>query len=130
MTTRVLVDSNFYIDRARRGLDPFAELAAADPNWEVLTCGMVMLEVLRGVIHPRALEQFVTAFSVMSFIPSNNAVWEKAWRVAWEMDRKGKTIPGQDITIAAHALHADAAVLTADHHFGYVPDLIVLDRLG
>jgi len=125
----VLVDSNFYIDRANRGLDPFVELAKIDSEWEIATCGMVMIEVLRGVKHPKALERFVAAFAVMLFIPSINIVWEKAWRLAWEMDRAGHVIPGQDLVIAAHALYADAAVLTADKHFGFVPKLSVLNRL-
>ena len=130
MTGCVLVDSNFYIDRANRGLDPFAELAAIDPELEIATCGMVMVEVLRGVKHPRALERFVAAFAVMVFIPSSNAVWEQAWRLAWEMDRAGHVIPGQDLVIAAHALHVGAIVLTADKHFRHVPNLTVRSQLG
>jgi predicted nucleic acid-binding protein len=125
-----LVDSNFYIDRANRGLDPFAELAKSDPDWEIATCGMVMVEVLRGVKHPKALERFVAAFAVMVFIPTINPVWEKTWRLAWDMDRAGHVIPGQDLVIAAHALYADAVVLTADKHFGFVPDLEVHDHLS
>jgi len=129
MIAGVLVDSNFYIDRARRGMDPFVELAQASTDWEIVTCGMVMLEVLRGVRQPRALERFSAAFSVMINIPTSSTVWERAWRLGWEMDRKGKIIPGQDLVIAAHALHADAAILTADGHFHQVPGLKVLNRL-
>jgi predicted nucleic acid-binding protein len=129
MSTSILVDSNFYIDRARQGLDPFADLAQANPDWEITTCGMVMVEVLRGVRHPRALERFATAFSVMVCVPSTGTVWERAWRLAWEMDRAGKVIPGQDLVIAAHALYAGAAVLSADHHFRQIPGLEVLNRL-
>jgi predicted nucleic acid-binding protein len=65
----------------------------------------------------------------MLFIPSSSTVWERAWRLAWEMDRSGNVIPGQDVVIAAHALHAGAAVLTADHHFHLVPGLVVMSRL-
>ena len=130
MIANVLVDSNFYIDRARQGIDPFAELDAADQDWDVATCGMVMVEVLRGVKHPHALKRFREAYEVMIFIPSNNAVWERAWRLAWDLDRKGLVIPGQDIVIAAHALHVGAAILTADHHFKQIPELTVLNRLG
>jgi len=130
MITSILVDSNFYIDRSRQGLDPFLDLAHANADWEITTCGMVLVEVLRGVKHPRVLERFATAFSVMQFIPSTSTVWEHAWRLAWEMDRAGKVIPGQDLVIAAHALYAGAAVLTADHHFDHIPGLVVLHQLN
>jgi predicted nucleic acid-binding protein len=130
MSVNVLVDSNFYIDRSRQGIDPFAELASANSDWEIVTCGMIMVEVLRGVRHPRALERFATAFSVMICIPSSSGIWERAWRLGWEMDRRGKIIPGQDLVIAAHALQIDAAVLTADHHFLQVPGLRVLNHLA
>jgi predicted nucleic acid-binding protein len=130
MSAKILVDSNFYIDRARLGADPFAELAQADPDWDIMTCGMVTVEVLRGVKHPRVLERFTTAFSVMLFIASTSQVWERAWRLGWEMDRVGRVIPGPDLVIAAHALSAGAIVLTADHHFRQIPGLVVLNRLG
>jgi predicted nucleic acid-binding protein len=65
----------------------------------------------------------------MMFIPSTSTVWERAWRLGWEMDRAGRVIPGQDLVIAAHALYAGAAVLTADHHFHQIPGLVVLDQL-
>ncbi len=130
MSARILVDSNFYIDRARQGEYPFAELAQSDPDWEIMTCGMVTVEVLRGIKHPRALERFATAFSVTLFIASTSLVWERAWRLGWDMDRAGKVIPGPDLVIAAHALSVGAAVLTADHHFRQIPGLAVLNRLG
>ncbi len=129
MITSVLVDSNFYIDRARQGIDPFAELEAANSDWEMITCGMVMVEVLRGVKQARARERFTAAFSVMLYVPSNNTVWDRTWRLGWEMDRLGHVIPGADLVIAAHALQVGAAVLTADHHFHLVPRLKVLERL-
>lgn len=130
MITSVLVDSNYYIDRARQGIDPFAELEGANPDFEVTTCGMVMVEVLRGVKQMRALERFAAAFAVMLYIPSNNAVWDRAWQLGWEMDRRGRVIPGADLVIAAHALQVGAAILTADQHFHFVPKLQVLDRLS
>jgi predicted nucleic acid-binding protein len=130
MSASILVDSNFYIDRARQGVDPFAELAQADPDWEITTCGMVMVEVLRGVKHPPTFARFAAAFSVMLFIPSSSQVWERAWRLGWDLDRAGRVLPGPDLVIAAHALYADAAVLTADHHFRQIPGLAVLNRLA
>jgi predicted nucleic acid-binding protein len=45
----VLVDSSFFIGRLRAGSDPLIDLAAHSDDWELLTCGVVQIEVLRGM---------------------------------------------------------------------------------
>lgn len=130
MVTGVLIDSNFYIDHLRAGRNPFRELAAVGEEWELFTCGMVMLEVLRGVRDRAQLAKFEASFSLMNFLPTTNPVWAKAQQLAWHLDRQGITIPAQDHLIAACALRAGIAVLTADGHFQHVPGLTVLNRLG
>lgn len=129
MVTGVLIDSNFYITHLRAGRNPFVELASVGEEWEFFTCGMVMLEVLRGVRDPRQWAKMERSFSLMNFLPTSNPVWTKALQLAWQLDRKGITIPAQDHLIAACALKAGIAVLTADHHFHHVPGLTVLEKL-
>ena len=130
MVTGVLIDSNYYIRHLKAGRNPFRELAAAGEDWELFTCGMVMLEVLRGVRDPRQLDKIEASFSLMNFIPTSNPIWTKARQLAWELDRRGVIIPAQDHLIAACALKADIAVLTADAHFRRVPGLRVLESLA
>ena len=43
MESLVLPDSNFYINCARAGLDPFIELGAHAEEYEFATCGMVII---------------------------------------------------------------------------------------
>ena len=45
----VLVDSNVYIGLLRRGFDPVAVLGPWAGSTDVATCGMVRLEVERGL---------------------------------------------------------------------------------
>lgn len=129
MANLVLVDSSFFITRAREGVDPFRELAAAATNWEFATCGMVMLEVLRGRGDPNILGKFQERFAVMIFLPAHQAVWERASALAWSLDRRGIVLPAQDLLIAACALGSDAAVLTCDRHFRAVPGLRAIAQL-
>ena len=130
MAAAVLPDSNFYISRARAGIDPFLELHAHVGDWEFATCGMVFVEVCRGRRDPNVLRRFREQFSIMQFIPTGNSAWEIAARLAWTLDRKGLVLPAPDLLIAACALQADAAVLTTDVHFRQIPGLRVLTRLG
>lgn len=129
MADAVLPDSNFYISRLRAGLDPFHEISAHVETCEFATCGMVLVEVCRGLRDPRVLRRFQEQFSIMLFIATGNSAWEEAARLAWTLDRKGVVLPAPDLLIAACALQVNAAVLTTDLHFKQIPGLRVLTRL-
>ena len=129
MANLVLVDSNFFITRATRGEDPFVELVRWSEQYEFATCGVIMLEVLRGRLEPAMKNKFSQRFGVMVYIPTHNRVWERATALAWALDRRGVKLSLSDLVIAAHALEAGASVLTADRQFNDVPGLTVLDQL-
>lgn len=130
MESLILPDSNVYIDAVRRGVDPFQEFGRHLDTCEFATCGMIMLEVCRGLREPGILQRFRERFSVMIYVPTTNAIWERAQHLAWMMDRQGRTIPAQDHIIAACALQSGATVLTRDKHFQDIPGLEVLDHLA
>ena len=130
MVTGVLIDSNFYINHLKFGRNPFRELAAAGDDWEFFTCGMVMMDVLRGVRDPRQFAKIEASFLLMKSLPTSNPVWTTARQLAWQLDRTGIIIPAQDHLIAACALKADIAVLTADGHFQHFAGLQVIHTLG
>ncbi len=130
MERLVLPDSNFYINCARGGLDPFVELAAHADQWEFATCGMVVIEVCRGRSNATVLQRFRERFAIMPFVATGTSVWEQAAQLAWSLDRRGVVLPAPDLIIAACALQAKAAVLTADGHFQNIPGLTVLETLS
>lgn len=49
MDLPVLVDSNVYIDLLRQRLDPALKLTRRVSQLDLATCGMVRVEVLRGI---------------------------------------------------------------------------------
>ena len=129
MENLVLPDSNFYINCARAGTDPFVELSTHTDHWEFATCGLVVLEVCRGRSNPSVLQRFRERFAIMPFIAAGTSVWEQAAQLAWSLDRRGVVLPAPDLLIAACALQAKAAVLTTDAHFGQIPGLRVLEKI-
>jgi predicted nucleic acid-binding protein len=129
MANLVLPDSSYYITSARTKIDPFNELGARSDEYDFITCGMVVLEVTRGRSDPNILRRFQERFAVMIYLPTTNQIWERAAQLAWSLDRQGVILPGPDILIAAHALQADAAMLTYDAHFSSIPGLRVVDHL-
>lgn len=123
------MDSSFYIARLRENRDPLEELSAFSDRWELLTCGVVMVEVLRGMKHPNASQRMATALSCMIYVSTPNPLWERTHKLAWALDRRGIVMQLTDLVIAACALESDAAVLTFDSDFRRVPGLRVLSRL-
>jgi predicted nucleic acid-binding protein len=132
MANLVLPDSNVYIGAVRAGRDPFQPFAAAleTEEWEFATCGMVVLEVCRGLRDPTILQRFRERFAVMIYLATEIPAWERAAQLAWSLDRRGIVLPAPDLLIAACALQADATVLTADAHFQEIPGLHVIYHLG
>jgi predicted nucleic acid-binding protein len=61
--------------------------------------------------------------------PVDQRIWEEATREAWQLARKGITIPLQDLVIAACANRIEAAILTYDNHFFDIPGVTVLSSL-
>jgi predicted nucleic acid-binding protein len=129
MSNLVLPDSSFYITATRTGRDPLVELGAKADDYEIATCGLVQIEVLRGRSDPHVLRRFRDTFAVMIYIATTNATWERATQLAWSLDRQGIVIPATDLIIAACALQTGAAVLTYDTHFRQIPGLQVVDHL-
>jgi predicted nucleic acid-binding protein len=126
MDVPILVDSSVYIRLMRQRLDPVAVLFEHYDTVNLVTCGMVRLEVLRGVRVPRARERLEAFMSVMQYVPSDERLWREATDLAWRIDRLGQPIQATDALIAAAALRLSASVLTRDSDFQRVPGLHVL----
>lgn len=129
MEQNVLVDSNFFISRLRKGRDPFRELAEADEGILFYSCGVVKMEVCRGVKERRLFDRMKQNFDVMCWVPSTDAIWDKANELAWASARRGNTMQLTDLVIAVSAMEVDAAVLTADSDFLRIPGLRVVTEV-
>lgn len=123
MDALVLVDSNVYIGLLRRHLDPVAILGNWIGEGDLATCGMIRLEVERGLKSPKLRRHLGGFFDVMRFGMTTHKVWEQAVELAWTLDRCGQTLPAQDLLIAATAQSFGAIILTEDAHFSMIPDI-------
>lgn len=126
MDLPILVDSSVYIRLLRQRLDPVAVLFEHYDTVNLVTCGMVKLEILRGMREPRARRRLEDFMSVMQYVPTDDRLWRQATDLAWQMDRLGAPIQATDALIAAAAQSKGASVLTRDSDFRRVPGLHVL----
>jgi len=124
MANAALVDSNVFITLLRQGFDA--------PEWlgdrfdDLYTCGMVRMEVLRGIREKRVRERIAGFFDVLCNVPTDDRLWNAAADLGWQLGRRGITLPGPDLVIAACVQRAGVPVFTADHHFSQIPGLPVL----
>lgn len=125
----VLIDSCVFIALIREGRDIPRALAPLRERHDLVTCGVVRCEVLRGVKALEIRDRLASYLDCFIYAHTLNPFWEEAEELAWKMDRAGKTIPLTDILIATAALQIGAAVLTYDQHFSRVPSLATLNEL-
>ena len=126
MENEILVDSNVFMQLLRCRRDPARVLIDSYGLGRLAICGMIRLEVLRGLREPRLLARISALMDVMISLPSDNRLWSEATELAWQLDRKGLVIPSTDVVIAASALRLDAEVLTSDTHFQKIEGLRVI----
>ena len=126
MESEILVDSNVFIDLMKYRGDPAPWLYRWAGIRNLAICGVVRMEVLRGVKSPNVYRRLNDFMDEMVNIPSSNRLWDKATELAWKLDRKGIVIPETDVVIAASALAIGAAVLTSDAHFSRIEGLRVI----
>ncbi len=128
MASDVLVDSNVYIDLLKAKKDVVSTLFhwAEFRAGSLAICGMIRVEVLRGLKSLKAFQSISSLMDVMINVPTDNRLWSEATDLAWLLDRQGIVIPGPDVVIAASALRAGAAVMTSDAHFSKIEGLRVI----
>lgn len=123
-----MIDSNVYIDLLRTKKDPVTVLWAwsRQTGTQLVICGMVRVEVLRGVTSSKTYRGLADYMDAMVNVPTTNRLWDDTVALAWKLDRKGLVIPGADAVIAASAMKLDAAVMTSDAHFSNIEGLRVI----
>lgn len=111
-----LVDSSVWIEYFRPGGAATAKTRLKEllRMGNVLTCGVVQVEVLRGVKDEKNFEALSESFFSLPAVPLDGDVLALAARWGYELDRQGKVLPTTDLIIAAAAsekavlLHMDA----------------------
>lgn len=127
---RILPDTCAWIDFFRGSQTPLAEaLGDSLTRVEVLTCGVVLYELLQGIKNQREELLVQNAIQALSHLEMTRELWISAGRLSAQLRCSGLTLPFSDIIIAAIALEHGCAVLTIDRHFEAVPGLKMVSNL-
>lgn len=122
----ILIDSNIYILLLRRRLDPVAVLLEHYDTLNLVTCGMVKLEVLRGVREPAVLKNLGDFLDIQQYVSADHRLWSEAVNLVRRTEETGHALQSPDAVIAAAALRKQAIILTHDHDFSHVPGIQTL----
>jgi predicted nucleic acid-binding protein len=85
--------------------------------------GVVLAELVRGARDEDQRRTLRQGLGGVPFLEMNRSAWERAGRIAEDLDRRGARIPLADVFIAALAIEGEHEVLTRDKHFERIPGL-------
>jgi len=125
----LMIDSSVYIDWMRKRFEFMPEIVHLHPANPVFVCGVIEAEVGRGILSARQRDRFLEFTNLLYKIDTDETIWKETGNLAWQLDRKGITLPLTDLTIAACAKKAGATLVTLDSDFKKIPGLKVQNRL-
>ena len=94
---------------------------------EVLCCGIVAVEILRGAKNQRDFEVLHETLFSLPQVPLSQDVIERASRWGFELDRKGQVVSTTDLIIAS-ASYPQARLLHLDSDFERIARLFDLEE--
>jgi predicted nucleic acid-binding protein len=126
--SKILPDTCAWIDFLRGRQTPLAMvLEKALPGGRVLTCGVVLFELLQGIKNPREESLVLNALLALPHLEMTRDLWIKSGKLSSRLRTKGHILPLSDIIIATFALEHNCTILTIDRHFKSVPGLKILN---
>ena len=113
-----LIDSSLWIDyfRPKGSSAVKSRVRQVLQNDEALTCGIVIVEVLRGARTEAEYSMLEESITSLQQIPFDNEIFNRAAQWAYQMDRKGRIISTTDLLIASAAF-GKALLLHNDEDF-------------
>jgi predicted nucleic acid-binding protein len=125
-----LIDSSVWIEYLRPSGSPKikARVRKVLESEEAFTCGIVIVEILRGARTEKDLRILRDSLSSLPGIPISGEVIDRASLWGFLLDRKGKHVPTTDLIIASCCAHKKARLLHADKDFEVIASICDLDE--
>ena len=121
---KILPDTCAWIDYFKGNQTPLADsLAQSLLQDEVVTCGVVLCELLQGVKKPAEETLALNALQALPHLEMSRELWISAGKLSATLRKSGHTLPLSDIIIVTLAMKHTCSVLTVDRHFAEIPGL-------
>jgi predicted nucleic acid-binding protein len=114
-----LVDTSAWLYALRKEFNPVIKdrLDLLLKENRVLTAGIIKLEILGGTKSEKEFQQLKMRLDALEELETDTSLWGKAFDLAFQLRRKGVSIPYTDILITATAQVHEATLLHVDAHF-------------
>jgi len=120
----ILVDTSAWIFALRK--NPFIKLKSRIDHLleidNVFTLGMIRLELLGGTKTKEEFDRLKNRLDALYEISTDAELWSSAAQLAFDLQRKGLTIPYTDILIANATIQSKAILMHADSHFDLIAE--------
>ncbi|MBA7557280.1 hypothetical protein ES705_50026 [subsurface metagenome] len=87
---------------------------------EVAVNGVIKLELLGGIRTENEYNRLKSRLDSLFYIEATESLWDYSSKQAFDLRRKGNTIPFTDIFIVASAVCEDAVLVHVDSHFDLI----------
>lgn len=130
MANRIMPDTCAWIDFFRGRPTKMAEMVeVAIVQGEVVTCGVVLYELLQGIKNKQEEVMVLQAFQAIPHLEMTTPIWIKAGQLSSQLRGSGQTLPLSDVVIATLAQEHSCSLLTVDRHFDAIPGNLVVKGL-
>jgi len=121
----VLIDTSVWILALRKSPPPAIkdEVGHLLAENRVAIAPMIRLELLGGTRSASEFDRLKSRLSALHEIPADEANWELATRLSFELRQRGRVVPYTDVLIAAAAMVGGCLLLHADRHFDLMAEL-------
>ena len=121
---KVLPDTCAWIDFFKGNRTPLAEsLERSLAQREVMSCGIVLFELLQGVKTPEEELLVMNALQALPHLEMTRDLWVSAGQLSATLRKSGHALPLSDIIIATLAMNHGCSVLTVDLNFALITGL-------
>lgn len=120
----ILVDTSAWLFALKKDFHPVIKERIGQflVESEMAICGMIALELLGGTRSEKEYFRLKSRLDALHYIDTDKALWDLSSKLAFDLKRKGMSIPYSDIVIAASALKEKAILVHADSHFDSIAD--------
>lgn len=129
MNELVLIDSSVWISfyRPQGSLDTKEMVTGAIREDVVITCGLIKAEVLQGTTNQKSFDIINNDFGAFRQIEITEDIFESAAKLAFDLRRKGITVPMIDIIISVLAIKNNLTLWHSDNHYEMIKKAAKID---
>jgi len=120
----ILIDTSAWLFALKKDFHPVIKerIEQLLVESDVAICGMIALELLGGTRSEKEYLRLKSRLDALYYVEADKALWDFSSKLAFDLKRKGISIPYADIVIAASALKERAILVHADSHFDTLSD--------